>query len=245
MNMKHVLASSAAALTIAAGLYTGIAVAQDDAPLGLNSTERPQRGYCRSGEKAGPGRFGGAEARGPRPPRIEEIDTDGDGAVSRSEAEAMPMYSEERFYQLDANNDGFITEDERPERRDRGQRPPRFEEIDTDGDGAWSVAEVAGLPPFISDRFGELDADGDGLRGGPPTFAELDENGDGKLSLSEASVIPPMTTERFNAFDADGDGYLSESELPPPPQHRRGDRRGGFGEGGARGPRGFGGPPRS
>jgi len=53
-------------------------------------------------------------------------DKDGDGAISRSEAEAgMPMLFR-RFDQLDANKDGKITRDEMPQgkRMDDGKKGP-------------------------------------------------------------------------------------------------------------------------
>jgi len=53
-------------------------------------------------------------------------DKDGDGAISRSEAEAgMPMLFR-RFDQLDANKDGKITRDEMPQgkRTDDGRKAP-------------------------------------------------------------------------------------------------------------------------
>lgn len=47
--------------------------------------------------------------------RFAAIDTDGDGALSLAELQAMrPELTQERFEQMDRNNDGLITPDERP-----------------------------------------------------------------------------------------------------------------------------------
>ena len=64
--------------------------------------------------RSGPGGPGG---RGHRSPRL---DTDGDGLVSYEEASVLPFMDEERFSELDANDDGFLGENECP----RGPKGP-------------------------------------------------------------------------------------------------------------------------
>ena len=65
---------------------------------------------------------------------LAEGDTDGDGAFSLSELQAIrPELTEERFARVDRNGDGLISEDERPRRgprqRDgRGQDRPGSDE---------------------------------------------------------------------------------------------------------------------
>lgn len=133
---------------------------------------------------------------------------------------------------------------------DRGHRPPRFEQLDADGDGKLSELEAVDIPPVVEQGFDTLDTDGDGFisreelppppghgrgrgergeRGGhrPPTFAELDADGDGKLSAKEAAQVPPVREEGFDTFDTNNDGSLSESELPAPPEERGEEDDGG------------------
>jgi hypothetical protein len=52
--------------------------------------------------------------------RFAEADTDHDGRLSRSEAQAMPFVSR-HFDEIDANHDGYITRDELRAARDRMQ----------------------------------------------------------------------------------------------------------------------------
>lgn len=54
---------------------------------------------------------------------VAAADTDGDGVLSFAELQAVrPGLTEERFARMDANGDGFISEDERPRRSGRGPR---------------------------------------------------------------------------------------------------------------------------
>jgi Ca2+-binding EF-hand superfamily protein len=48
--------------------------------------------------------------------RLQQMDTDGDGSLSKSEFMAQ---AEERFNKMDANGDGLITSDERAALRER------------------------------------------------------------------------------------------------------------------------------
>lgn len=98
---------------------------------------------------------------------LERFDADGDGRISREEWQGP----DERFDRLDANNDGFITEDEvvRAAARDDQQRPQRPDPaqtlirlMDTNGDGRISEQEWA-------DFFTKADENEDGFL----THAEL------------------------------------------------------------------------
>ena len=54
--------------------------------------------------------------------RFKKLDADGDGRISRAEAQAAPRLAA-HFDDLDANKDGFLTPDEL--KAARGHRPPR------------------------------------------------------------------------------------------------------------------------
>jgi hypothetical protein len=104
-----------------------------------------------------------ASAQGP-------IDTDGDGAVSLAEWQAVrEQAAARRFAALDADGDGLLTPEEMRAARARGRealsaRRERVEAIDTDGDGAWSLPELQAVRPEIdAERFNRLDTNGNGL----------------------------------------------------------------------------------
>jgi Ca2+-binding EF-hand superfamily protein len=108
--------------------------------------------------------------------RFKKADTDGDGALSKAEAEkGMPRLAKE-FDAIDANKDSKITPDEirtymqahvREHRKEmRGEMKARFEEhfkkADTDGDGALSKAEAEKGMPRLARNFDAIDANKDG-----------------------------------------------------------------------------------
>lgn len=121
----------------------------------------------------------------------------------------------------------------------RGERQrPDFAQLDTDGDGVVSVAE---LEAKRAERLAGVDADGDGIvsaeelarahqiRRAERMIARMDKNGDGLLQLDELQGRGPDPAK----LDANGDGVVSEEEFRDGMREmRREGRRGGH-----RGPR--------
>ncbi len=104
-----------------------------------------------------------------RQARHAKVDTNGDGVIDRKEAAANPRMAE-HFDKLDANKDGRITAEERPQRgmRDgKGGRGDRMAQLDTNKDGRFSRDELAGKERVLQN------------------FAAIDSNKDGALSREE------------------------------------------------------------
>ncbi len=90
-----------------------------------------------------------------------KMDTNGDGNVDLAEFQAVrPGMTADKFAQLDVNNDGLLSEDERPRRKARGER---FASLDKDGSGGVSLAEFeAAKTAKLSEQFARMDTNGDG-----------------------------------------------------------------------------------
>lgn len=95
-----------------------------------------------------------------QPARHAKIDANGDGVIDRSEAAANPKMAE-HFDRLDANKDGRITADERPQRGGKGGRE-RMQQLDTDNDGRFSREELAGKARALQ-NFTAIDSNNDGF----------------------------------------------------------------------------------
>ena len=112
--------------------------------------------------------------------RFSKADADGNGALSRLEAEkSMPRLARQ-FDAVDANRDGHVTREEimawrTQKRREACRGAPeqcvaemqarlteRFRRADTDGNGALSRLEAEKSMPRLARRFDALDANRDG-----------------------------------------------------------------------------------
>jgi hypothetical protein len=110
----------------------------------------------------------------PAPPAAEtgwmqKLDKDGDGLVSRAEAEvAASERALERFDAIDANKDGYVSKDELDAKKAersaaiKQRANEHWKSADTDGDGMISKEEAEAGMPMLSRRFDSLDANGDG-----------------------------------------------------------------------------------
>jgi Ca2+-binding EF-hand superfamily protein len=107
---------------------------------------------------------------------FKKADTNGDGALSKAEAEkGMPRLARD-FDAIDANKDGKLTQDEirtymkahmgehRKEMHGQGKEmfQERFKKADTNGDGALSKAEAEKGMPRLAKEFDAIDANKDG-----------------------------------------------------------------------------------
>jgi Ca2+-binding EF-hand superfamily protein len=116
----------------------------------------------------------GAQAGARVAKQLRAIDADGNGMISRAEAQASPALFAE-FEAIDANRDGQITPDElrawnkgRGVRENSGRRSSdrgldeAFAKADGNRDGALSREECYKALPRVARRFDAIDANRDG-----------------------------------------------------------------------------------
>ncbi len=143
--------------------------------------------------------FAGARAAGPECPPHESAgcggpgemfrmaDTDGDGAVTRAEFDAMTRaHIEQLFDQVDANHDGTVTR----------------EEAD------------AGHANVMAVMHGQMHGHAQGRMAGAMAerWKQADKDHNGTLSAEEAETLP-MLAGHFAAMDTDKNGQLTRAEI--------------------------------
>ncbi|GGC37737.1 hypothetical protein GCM10011371_26510 [Novosphingobium marinum] len=135
-------------------------------------------------------------------------DSDGNGVISRDEAQASAA---SMFARMDVNGDGVINPDDREARRAQ-----MFDRIDTDNDGSISRDEFEAMRGHHGMR-GERGERGDRMgrkahnRGGHAfkMMRMADANNDGAISQAEFTAAA-MT--RFETADANNDGQVTKEE---------------------------------
>jgi len=114
-----------------------------------------------------PGKGPGAMAE-----RIKAADKNGDGFISREEAQASLPKVHENFDKMDLNRDGFISKEEfqkagearraAMQAEHKAEMERRFAAADKDGNGRISREEAKASMPRVAERFDALDTDKDG-----------------------------------------------------------------------------------
>lgn len=163
---------------------------------------------------------GGGHGRGPGA-HLERFDQNKDGTITRAEADAVKA---EMFAKLDTDRSGSLSAEELEQGKQAfraARQQARFAREDANGDG-FLAADETRMP---AQRFAQLDTDGDGrvslaeLQAAPKRgprrdpakrFARLDANDDGRVTRDE---VPRMPDARFQKLDQNGDGALSVEEL--------------------------------
>ena len=131
-------------------------------------------------------------------------DTNGDGVVTRAEAQA---HADQMFARMDVNSDGKLDQADREARR-----TARFDRIDTDGNGQISRAEFeAKHPRGMGDGDGKRGGWGHkrGHRGGKMMMRMADTNNDGAVSKAEFTAA---MLKHFDQADANSDGKVTKEE---------------------------------
>lgn len=111
--------------------------------------------------------------------RFKKLDTDGDGSLSKAEAEKGAPRLAEHFSDIDTDKDGKLTREEvQTAAREHGERckqdpekcraemkqrfDAKWKKADVDGDGTVSRAEADKAMPRLAQHFDEIDANKDG-----------------------------------------------------------------------------------
>ncbi|MCY7355158.1 MAG: EF-hand domain-containing protein [Lysobacter sp.] len=176
----------------------------------------------------------------PAKPQRMNIDANNDGVIDRAEA-APHQRLADQFTQLDKNNDGRLTADQRPQRmgkhgrRGMGGHHGGMMKADTDKDGKISRAEAV-ADPKLAPKFDEIDGNRDGFldradwqakarERKEAWFISADGNKDGRLSQAEMEASSAKrraehqqkaqshSAERFQKLDANKDGSVSREEM--------------------------------
>jgi len=194
----------------------------------------------KSGTAAQPGTPGqpGGPANAQNTPRfdaarfLKDHDKNGDGKLSKDE---LPAVAQKEFEHIDANKDGFITQDELQQHADRmaRQRPQLVEVVFYSIDFSDEPVSVQELQTAY-DQLRKLDKNNDGKIDESELkvfreqrkkeridsiFTALDRNGDGKISKDEARGL---WADNFTQLDKNGDGFLDRQEVEAAASHRTG-----------------------
>lgn len=148
-----------------------------------------------------------------------QLDVNHDGVIDRAEVASAPKLAD-RFDQLDTNNDGKLSADERPQmggQHRRGAMRGGHQQMmaaDTDKDGRISRAEMQAAQGRRAEHFDQMDVNKDGY-------------------LDRADRQARMTQQRaefFKGADANHDGRVTRNEFIVEQGARSGERHAHWGQ---------------
>jgi Ca2+-binding EF-hand superfamily protein len=156
--------------------------------------------------------------------RFKAADTNGDGMISRDEANAGLPQLAKHFDSIDTDKNGLITmqEFEAAMKGLHRRHHDAMKHLDKNGDGLISRDE-AQAAPRLAKHFDEIDTNKDGFlskdelaaartKMKDAIFARIDTDADGRISRDEAARFPRLA-RHFDQIDANKDGYLTKEEL--------------------------------
>ena len=153
-----------------------------------------------------------------------KADLNQDGEVSKAE---FTQAAESRFYATDANNDGFLSEDERKTHKEaerQNRKDQRFSKLDANGDGLLSRDEVDAGSEKRKAHMEERKSQMESRRA--EVMEKYDTNLDGTLSDAERTVMKAEIGDQRGGrkgkrggkraerpqMDTNGDGLVSLDE---------------------------------
>jgi hypothetical protein len=146
-----------------------------------------------------------AQGRGNANMRFRELDTDGNGVITRQEWRG----NDRSFRNHDWNGDGRLSGDEV---RPGAKRPPRWDDRDVE-------ASIEREDDWSAERFRALDHNGDNRlarsewHAAPELFTRIDRNRDNVVSAAEFTGADEDDREdRFADLDTNNDGRVNRAE---------------------------------